>query len=150
MSDAYIRPGDLRYGFTMMYHEIFDLYHPYIGDKATLYYLYLLRYRNNEAEKGTYGRSWKGRASVVQKFQLSYSTLPVIDAILEAVGLIRLEYRPVGRGKDLIVYVVNDPAERNKFRDNEAEMVEKLRVVAKKYGNIGKLLGKEAGSKLLK
>lgn len=149
MSDAYIRTGELRQGYTMMYHEIFDLYHPYIGDKATLYYLYLLRYRNHEAEKGSFGRSWKGRTSVVEKFQLSFSTLPIIDAILEAVGLISLEYKSVGRGKDKIIYVVHDPLDREKFRASEAKMGAKLREVAVRHPNIGKLLGKENGIKLL-
>lgn len=149
MSDAYIRTGELRQGYTMMYHEVFDLYHPYIGDKATLYYLYLLRFRNHETEKDTYGKSWKGRASVVEKFQLSYSTLPVIDAVLEAAGLISLEYKSVGRGKDKIIYVVHDPLDREKFRANEAQMVARLCKVGEKHSNIGKLLGKELGIKLL-
>jgi replication initiation and membrane attachment protein DnaB len=149
MSDAYIRPGDLRQGYTMMYHELFDLYHPYIGDKATLYYLYLLRYRNHQAEKEAFGRSWRGRTSVVEKFQLSYSTLPVIDAILESAGLVTIEHKSVGRGKDKIIYVVHDPLEREKFRKKEPEIAENLRKVAGKYKNIGNLLGKELGAKLL-
>jgi replication initiation and membrane attachment protein DnaB len=149
LSDAYIRTGDLRQGFTLMYHELFDLYHPYIGDKATLYYLYLLRYRNHEAEKASWGRSWKGRTSVVEKFQLSYSTLPIIDAILEAAGLVTLEYKSVGRGKDKIIYVVHDPLDREKFRANETQLCERVRRVAEKHPNIGKLLGKECGIKLL-
>lgn len=149
MSEAYIRTGTLRQGYTMMYHEVFDLYHPYIGDKATLYYLYLLRFRNHEAEKETYGKSWKGRTSVVEKFQLSYSTLPIIDAVLEAAGLISLEYKSVGRGKDKIIYVVHDPLDREKFRANEARMTAKLREVGERHTNIGKLLGKELGIKLL-
>ncbi|AYA77395.1 hypothetical protein DOE78_19140 [Bacillus sp. Y1] len=134
----------------MMHHEIFDLYHPYIGDKATLYYLYLLRFRNHEAQKESFGKSWKGRTSVVEKFQLSYSTLPVIDAILEAAGLVTLEYKSVGRGKDKIVYVVHDPLEREKFRAKETQMSERLREVIDKHRkNIGNLLGKEIGTKLL-
>lgn len=149
MPDAYIRTGTLRQGYTMMYHEVFDLYHPYIGDKATLYYLYLLRFRNHEAEKESYGKSWKGRTSVVEKFQLSYSTLPVIDAVLEASGLISLEYKSVGRGKDKIIYVVHDPLDREKFRANETQMIAKLRKVDENHTNIGKLLGKELGIKLL-
>jgi replication initiation and membrane attachment protein DnaB len=149
MSEVFIRAGETRGGFSMMYHEIFDLYHPYIGDKATLYYLYLLRFRNHESEKATYGRSWKGRTSVVEKFQLSFSTLPIIDSILEAVGLISLEYKSVGRGKDKIVYVVNDPLDREKFRASETNIRERLREVSVKHPNIGKLLGKENGIKLL-
>jgi replication initiation and membrane attachment protein DnaB len=149
MSDVFIRQGDTRGGFSMMYHEIFDLYHPYIGDKATLYYLYLLRFRNHESEKDSYGRSWKGRTSVVEKFQLSFSTLPIIDAILEAVGLISLEYKSVGRGKDKIIYVVHDPLDREKFRAKETNLCERLQEVSIKHPNIGKLLGKENGIKLL-
>ncbi|WP_141431955.1 hypothetical protein [Bacillus sp. 03113] len=149
MSNAYIRTGELRDGFTMMYHEVFDLYHPYIGDKATLYYLYLLRYRNHESEKETFGKSWNGRTNVVEKFQLSYSTLPILDSILEAVGLIKIEYKPVGRGKDKIIYIVNDPMDRRKFREQEAVIRERLRQVITKHTNIGKLLGKEQGLKLL-
>jgi replication initiation and membrane attachment protein DnaB len=149
LSEAYIRTGDLRQGYTMMYHELFDLYHPYIGDKATLYYLYLLRFRNHESEKDSYGRSWKGRTSVVEKFQLSFSTLPILDSILEASGLISLEYKSVGRGKDKIVYVVHDPLDREKFHSNETQIAESLRGVALRYLNIGKLLGKEKGVKLL-
>ncbi|NRG31124.1 hypothetical protein [Niallia circulans] len=139
----------MRDGFTMMYHEVFDLYHPYIGDKATLYYLYLLRYRNHEAEKDTFGKSWNGRTNVVEKFQLSYSTLPIIDAVLEAVGLIAIEYKSVGRGKDKIIYVVNDPMDRPRFRAKEESIKEKLKQVIEKHTNIGKLLGKEEGIKLL-
>jgi replication initiation and membrane attachment protein DnaB len=141
--DAYIRIGTTRTGFSLMFHELFDLYHPYIGDKATLYYLYLLRYRNNEE-----GRAWKGRASVTEKFQLSYSTLPVLDAILEAAGLVTLEYKAIGRGKDKIIYVVHDPLERAKFRENEAKMCERLVEVKTKYKNSASLLGKEKGQKL--
>lgn len=141
--DAYIRTGTTRTGFSLMFHELFDLYHPYIGDKATLYYLYLLRYRNNDA-----GRAWNGRASVTSKFQLSYSTLPALDAILEAAGLVTLEYKAIGRGKDKIIYVVHDPLEREKFRENEAKMCERLVEVKTKYKNAASLLGKEKGQKL--
>lgn len=140
---AYIRTGDTRTGFSLVFHELFDLYHPYIGDKATLYYLYLLRYRNNDE-----GRTWKGRMSVTEKFQLSYSTLPVLDAILEAAGLVTLEYKPIGRGKDKIIYIVHDPLEFDKFREKEPVIRENLRQVAKN-NDIGALLGKEKGRKLL-
>lgn len=140
---AYIRTGDTRTGFSLVFHELFDLYHPYIGDKATLYYLYLLRYRNNDE-----GRAWKGRMSVTEKFQLSYSTLPVLDAILEAAGLVTLEYKPIGRGKDKIIYIVHDPLEFDKFREKEPVIRENLRQVAKN-NDIGALLGKEKGRKLL-
>lgn len=143
-SNAYIRTGTTRTGFSLMFHELFDLYHPYIGDKATLYYLYLLRYRNHDE-----GRAWKGRASVTEKFQLSYSTLPMLDAILEAAGLVTLEYKPSGRGKDRIVYVVHDPLDRQHFRENETKISENIAKVKRKYQHAGSLLGKEKGQKLL-
>lgn len=150
MADAYIRTGDTRNGFTIMYHDLFDLYHPYIGDKATLYYMYLARYRNNEEGNANKGMAWKGRQAVVEKFQLSFSTLKVIDEILEASGLVTIERKPVGRGKDKIYYVVHDPVEREKFRAKEADIKRKLTQVAhSNKKTIGKLLGKELGAKLL-
>lgn len=145
---AYIRSGELRSGFSIMYHDIFDLYHPYIGDKATLYYLYLLRYRNNEHGATNEGKAWKGRNSVTEKFQLSFSTLPILDDILEASGLVKIERKPVGRGRDKIYYIVNDPKDRQEFREIETGLEEKLRKVVAKHGNVGKLLGKEKGVKL--
>ena len=146
---AYIRTGHTRDGFTLVYHELFDLYHPYIGDKATLYYLYLLRYRNNKEGDRDHGRAWNGRVGVVEKFQLSYSTLPILDDILEASGLVEIERRPIGRGKDKIYYIVNDPLTRAQFREKEAEINEALRSVISKHGGaIGRLLGKEKGAKL--
>ena len=147
-SEAYIRSGETRTGFSIMFHELFDLYHPYIGDKATMYYLFLLRYRNNEKASDNMGKSWKGRSGIIEKFQLSFSTLPVLDAILEASGLVSLEYKPSGRGRDKIIYVVHDPKERQQFRDIESQIEDRLRKVIEKHGNIGKLLGKEKGSKL--
>jgi replication initiation and membrane attachment protein DnaB len=149
--NAYIRTGTTRTGFSLMFHELFDLYHPYIGDKATLYYLYLLRYRNNNKEGDRdHGRSWNGRVGVVEKFQLSYSTLPILDDILEASGLVEIERRPIGRGKDKIYYIVNDPLTRAQFREKEAQINEALRNIIDKHGGaIGRLLGKEKGAKLL-
>jgi len=94
--------------------------------------------------------AWKGRQSVVKKFQLSFSTLKVIDEILEASGLVTIERKPVGRGKDKIYYVVHDPVEREKFRAREADIKRKLTQVAQtNEKTIGKLLGKELGAKLL-
>ncbi|MGR6115869.1 hypothetical protein ACTHHL_04660 [Aeribacillus composti] len=60
-----------------------------------------------------------------------------------------IEHKPIGRGKDKIIYVVHDPLEREKFREREADIRWKLAEVARKYENIGKLLGKEKGIKLL-
>lgn len=148
-SHVYIRTGETRSGFTIVYHDIFDLYHPYIGDKATLYYLYLLRYRNNEQGNANQGMAWRGRNGVIEKFQLSFSTLQVLDAILEASGLVTIERRPSGRGRDKIYYIVHDPKDRSQFRYIEPEIEAKLRKVIEKHGNIGKLLGKEKGAKLL-
>jgi len=144
LPNVYIRTGNTRNGYSMVYHELFDLYHPYIGDKATLYYLYLLRYRNKDEYK-----AWNGRASVVEKFQLSYSTMPILDDILEAAGLVYIERKKSGRGKDKIIYIVNDPLERGEFREKEPEICENLREVASRHKNIGRLLGKERGAKLL-
>lgn len=147
-SRVYIRTGDTRTGFSIMFHELFDLYHPYIGDKATMYYLYLLRYRNNESNSENNGKSWKGRSGIIEKFQLSFSTLPVLDAILEASGLVTLEHKPSGRGRDKIYYIVHDPKERQQFREIESKIEGRLQEVIEKHGNIGKLLGKEKGAKL--
>ncbi|TFI46269.1 hypothetical protein E4O93_18760 [Diaphorobacter sp. DS2] len=155
MSNAYIRTGETRTGFSIVFHEIFDLYHPYIGDKATMYYMYLLRFRNNEQGGREEGKSWKGRNSVTEKFQLSYSTLPLLDEILEASGLVNIERKPVGRGKDKIYYIVNDPVDRERFRDRESDIRRKLATMIRTYGEreknpvkVASLLGKEMGAKL--
>lgn len=148
-SNAYIRTGQTRTGFSLMFHELFDLYHPYIGDKATLYYLYLLRYRNNDVASFDQGKAWNGRSKVTEKFQLSFSTLPILDEILEASGLVTIERKPSGRGKDKIYYIVHDPLERAQFREHETRIAENLRqVVVRQGGSIGKLLGKEKGVNL--
>lgn len=105
---VYIRPGELRNHFSIVYHDLIDEYHPYIGDKALLYYMFLLRYRHTK-EGDMYGKSWNGRASVVSKFQMSFSTLPMLDKILQASGLIDIETKDVKRGREKIFYIVNDP-----------------------------------------
>lgn len=148
MTDVYIREGTTRSGFTMVYHELFDLYHPYIGDKATLYYLYLLRYRNGDKQKADFGRSWRGRDGVIEKFHMSYSTLPLLDQILEASGLIEIEYKPSHRGRKKIYYIVNDPLEYSEFKRKEPELITKLAILADGDRRIRTLLGKEKGSKL--
>ena len=148
MSEVRIRVGRERAGFSMLYHEIFDRYHEYIGDKATLYYLYLLRSRNNEKEKANYGKSWRGRQGVSEKFQLSFSTLPLLDDILVAVGLIELEYRPSGRGHDKIYYVVNDALTDAEFDEEEPKIVERLSDLIARKPKALSLLGKEKGRKL--
>lgn len=148
MSDVYIREGTTRSGFSMMYHEIFDLYHPYIGDKATLIYLYLLRSRNNEKGSVNHGKSWRGRAGLVEKFQFSYSTLPLIDGILEAAGLISIETKPSGRGRDKIYYVVNDPVESSQFERYERTLIENLTAYIISNPKAAKLIGKEHAAKL--
>ncbi|MEI5905613.1 hypothetical protein WAK64_00855 [Bacillus spongiae] len=148
MAQAYIRTGNTRTGFSIVFHELFDLYHPYIGDKATMYYLYLLRFRNNERGGQAEGKSWKGRNSVVEKFQLSFSTLPLLDEILEASGLVTIERKPVGRGKDKIYYIVHDPSSREKFRESEGDMRESLSKLIDEDRPIKNLLGKEEGAKL--
>jgi replication initiation and membrane attachment protein DnaB len=153
MQYTYIRKGHVRNGFSLMYHEIFDLYHPYIGDKATLYYLFLVRYRNNDEKSQSFGKSWRGRSGIVEKFQLSYSTLPVLDDILQAAGLINIETIPSGRGKNKIYYIVHDPLPEEKFKRNEAVLVKNLKKLIAEKANTGKdiipLLGKEKGRLLL-
>lgn len=142
MTEVHIRQGNVRNGFTLVYHELFDLYHPLIGDKATLYYTYLLRYRNNEEGGSSYGKSWQGRKGVAEKFQLSYSTLPHLDAILEASGLITIETKNIGRGRDKIYYIVHDPLERESFRLKEAEVFAKLKRYIEKKPEALSLTGK--------
>ncbi|MRX54639.1 hypothetical protein GJU41_11715 [Bacillus idriensis] len=148
MTDAHIRKGRSRTNYTMVYHELFDLYHPYIGDKATLLYTYLLRSRNNEEDNSDYGKSWRGRKGIAEKFQLSFSTLPLIDDILVASGLIAIETRPSGRGREKIYYTVNDPLEREEFRKVEAEIEVRLRVLAQQKGAVASLFGKDFKKKL--
>lgn len=143
MADSYIRAGHLRSGYSMMYHEIFDLYHPYIGDTATLIYLYLLRSRNNEAGNPDAGKSWRGRRGMVEKFRVSFSTLKVIDDVLQVVGLIRIETKPSKRGKPKIIYVVNDPLDRYAFREVEPRIIEGLRRIYREEPRAKSVLGKE-------
>lgn len=143
MSDSYIRAGHTRSGFSMMYHEIFDLYHPYIGDTATLIYLYLLRSRNNEAGHRDLGKAWRGRRGMAEKFRVSYSTLKIIDEVLQVVGLIRIETKPSGRGRDKIIYIVNDPLDRYAFREIEPHIIEGLARVYRSDPRAKSVLGKE-------
>jgi len=135
-----------------MYHEIFDLYHPYIGDKPTLYYLFLVRYRNNEEGSNNYGKSWRGRSGIVDKFQIGYSRLPVIDEILQAVGLIDIETKPSGRGRDKIFYTVNDPLIESQFYKNEEiiknDLIEMITKRAKQGEDLRNILGKQKGKAL--
>lgn len=128
-----------------MYHEIFDVYHPYIGDKATLYYLYLLRSRNNDADSRMYGKSWRGRRGITEKFALSYSTIPLLDAILVAAGLIEIEARPSGNGADKIYYTVHDPLSADDFARKEPELAKRIRALARGRPEVVGLLGKERG-----
>lgn len=143
LSEVYIRAGTLRSGFSPLYHEVFDRYHPLIGDKATLYYLYLLRYRNNESTSSNYGKSWRGRKGVVEKFQLSYSTLPVLDELLCAVGLVDIELKPSHNGADKIYYVVHDPLAESDFYAREEEMTRKITALLERRPEARSLVGKE-------
>lgn len=148
MTEVHIRQGNVRSGFTLVYHELFDLYHPLIGDKATLYYTYLLRYRNNEQGGDSYGKSWQGRKGVAEKFQLSYSTLPHLDAILEASGLISIETKNIGRGRDKIYYVVHDPLDRERFREKNIEIEARLVAYIAENDKAKHLVGKVLKAKL--
>lgn len=133
MADVHIREGNVRSGFFMVYNELYDLYHQYIGDKALLYYTFLLRYRNTEKSSDFYGKSWNGRRGVVEKFQLSYSTLPLLDDILAAAGLIEIETKPSGRGREKIYYIVHDPKPKDEFfKIEEVIKTELLRLIVDK------------------
>jgi len=144
MSEVYIRTGTTRQNFSIVYHELWDVYHPLIGDKPTMYYLYLLRYRNNETNSSNHGKAWRGRKGVIEKFQLGYATMPVIDGILEAAGLVDIEMRPSHNGADKIYYTVHDPLAIEEFERKEHEITEKLvrftQENAKAKGLIGKKL----------
>lgn len=144
MSNVYIRPGNLRAGYTMVYHEIWDVYHPYIGDKATMYYLFLLRYRNNTELQSTHGMSWRGRKGVIAKFQLGYATMPIIDGILTAAGLVDIETRPSHNGADKIYYTVHDPLTTEEFQRKEGEIRRKMTEFTLSNEKVTKgLVGKE-------
>lgn len=142
MSDAQIREGNTRTGFSLLYNELFDLYHDYIGDKALLYYAYLLRYRNTEKGSELYGKSWRGRRGVVEKFQFSYSALPILDDVLVCAGLIDIETKPCGRGRDKIYYIVHDPKTREEFREDEADIKRKLLALIEEKQGARSIVGK--------
>lgn len=143
MSNVHIREGNVRSGFTLVYHELFDLYHDYIGDKALLYYTFLLRYRNTDKGSGNYGKAWNGRKGVVEKFQLSYSALPLLDDILTIAGLIDIETQPSGRGRDKIYYVVHDPKTREEFRFMETRVRSELVRLMDEKPEVKRIIGKE-------
>lgn len=133
----------------MVYHEIWDVYHPYIGDKPTMYYLFLLRYRDNKEGSRNHGQSWRGRKGIVAKFQLGYATLPLIDGILQASGLVDIETKPSGNGSEKIYYTVHDPLTEREFEAKEDEITEKLREFIIEKEGARRLLGKEKGIRLL-
>lgn len=137
MTKAHIREGNVRNGFTIMYHDLFDLYHEYIGDKALLYYTFLLRYRNTDKNSELFGKAWNGRRGVVDRFQFSYSTIPLIDEILDKSGLIDIETESSGRGRDKIYYVVHDPLPREEFREKEPEIEARLVALMSEEGTEG-------------
>jgi hypothetical protein len=143
LSDVHIREGNLRNGFTLVYHELFDVYHDYIGDKALLYYTFLLRYRNTEKGSDKYGKSWRGRRGVVEKFQFSYSALPLLDDVLNIAGLIDIETHPSGRGRDKIFYIVHDPSTREEFRRDEERIRSELLQLMKDKPDVSRIVGKE-------
>lgn len=140
--EARIREGNMRSGYTMLYHELFDLYQDYVGDKALLYYLYLLRYRNTKKDGDMHGKSWNGRRGVVEKFQMSYSTLPLLDEILRISGLIDIETKPSGRGRDKIYYIVHDPKTREEFRMIEGRIKSELLAFIEREDKAKSIVGK--------
>jgi hypothetical protein len=127
----------------MVYHELWDKYHPYIGDKATLYYLFLLRYRDNKNESYNYGKSWRGRKGVIERFQLSYSTLPLLDKLLSYVELVDIETRPSHNGADKIFYTVNDPLPSDIFEGKESLFSERIKIFIREKPDVKSLVGKE-------
>ncbi|MGE7271419.1 hypothetical protein ACQKK5_08165 [Brevibacillus panacihumi] len=135
--------GRIRDGFTAVHHEIFDVYHPIIGDKATLYYLYLLRKRNNKRDSPDKGRAWDGRIGVTDKFNFGRATLVALDAILVAAGLVEIEHRPSGRGKPKIYYVVHEPLEKAEFDAKEAEITGRIMEAVASNREVAAYLGKE-------
>ncbi len=130
-------------GFSKLYHELFDCYQPYIGDKATLYYTFLLRYRNNDASSDEKGKSWTGRKRAIEQLSFNYTQLRRVDSILEAFDLVRIEYRPSGRGRPLTVYFVNDPIESERFKEREPDYFKRLQRVCEEDEGVSNMLGKK-------
>ncbi|MBU8715450.1 hypothetical protein KM924_23400 [Brevibacillus parabrevis] len=135
--------GRIRDGFTAVHHEVFDVYHPIIGDKATLYYLYLLRKRNNKRDSPDRGRAWDGRIGVTDKFNFGRATLVTLDTILVAAGLVEIELRPSGRGKPKIYYIVHEPLEKAEFSEREAEITGRIMEAIVENREVATYLGKE-------
>lgn len=67
----------------------------------------------------------------------------VLDAILEAVGLVSIEHVPSGRGKDKIVYVVHDPLTVEEFDSGIGRIKERLKTLVTEDEAVIKLLGKQ-------
>lgn len=130
--------GRVRDGYSQIHHEIFDLYHDYIGDKATLYYLLLQRHRNNDT-----GKSWPGRKKIVEEYNFNYTQVRQADDILVAADLITIEHKPVGRGRPKNIYYVHDADERQVFRDKEADIIAKLTALCEKDPKIVGMLGRK-------
>ncbi|WP_181349462.1 hypothetical protein [Thalassobacillus sp. CUG 92003] len=142
MSDT-IRSGRERSGgYSKMFHEIFDDYHHYIGDKATLYYLFLLRYKNNEKGTEKEGKSWVGRKKIIEEFNYNFTQIKRCESILEAVDLIRIEHQPSGRGRPKHIYYVNHPYEKDVFKQHEAQYFRNLQRVVNEDPDVAKMLGK--------
>lgn len=133
LSNVYIRKGRTRSGFTIVYNELWDCYHPLIGDKPTLYYTFLLRYRNTDEAGDAFGMAWIGRQGVVDRFRIGFATLPIIDDILIAAGLADVERRRLTNGTEKIYYTVHDPLESGEFLRKESEITARIaKVVAEK------------------
>jgi hypothetical protein len=142
--EIYVREGrKQRTEFTIFFNIVFDRYQPIIGDQATLYYLYLLRKRNNQEGHDNYGKAWDGRKGVLEKFRIGPSTLVRIDTLLKAVGLIDIEHKPSGRGKDKIYYVVHDALTKAEFDEKEAEFTGKVMAAIAEDPDIANMVGKE-------
>jgi hypothetical protein len=148
--EVYVRKGrEQMVEFTYFFNIVFDRYHEIIGDQATLYYMYLLRKRNNQENNGNYGRAWDGRKGVLEKFRMGAERIAQIDKILKAAGLIEIEEKPSGRGKKKIYYIVNDALPKDEFNEKEPEIVGKIMALIAEDSRIAKVIGKEFEAKYL-
>lgn len=148
--EIYVREGrKQRTEFTIFFNIIFDRYQPIIGDQATLYYLYLLRKRNNQEGHDNYGKAWDGRRGVLEKFRMGAERIAQIDKILKSAGLIEIEEKPSGRGKKKIYYIVNDALPKDEFNEKESEVVGKIMALIAEDSRIAKVIGKEFEAKYL-
>lgn len=129
-------------GFTQVYHVLWTHYLPIIGKDALVFYLYLAYHRQTNRGHPKYGKAWPGRQKITEELSISPKQLPLLDAILESVGLVVIDHVPSGKGKPKIEYTINDPVSEDQF--DESKMIE---AVWKVIYSDGKLLC-SAGKKI--